>query len=179
MAARTEKEAADNFVGFLQETLSCITPQALTAYQQSKKLYKVWFNPPAELNTRSGATLFLSITQVFGVSADPLNVRRFKAHTREYSYRLLQGARAEAREIVAYHWHPHDSELHDPHLHVARVARVHFPTSRVCVEDFIRMVLKYYGARATMRRSEWEGILEKNRRAFEALATWKAHPPSG
>jgi hypothetical protein len=53
VAGKTEKEAADNFLGYLQETVSCVTTESLTAFQQSKKLYKVFFNPPAELTTRA------------------------------------------------------------------------------------------------------------------------------
>ena len=54
---------------------------------------------------------------------------------------------------------------------------MHFPTSRVCLEDFIEMVIKYYGARPSMKYSEWTIILDKNKRAFEKLATWKVQHP--
>jgi len=170
---RNEKEAADNFVGYLQETVSCLTGDALTAYQQSKKLYKVWFNPPSEIPTRSGARLFLSITQVFGAGPNPKEAGQYKVTTREYSYRLLQRMDVGSREILAYHWHPNDSDLRDPHLHVRKIARVHFPTSRVCLEDFIWLVIAYYGARPRLKHSEWTAILEKNRKAFNKMATWK------
>jgi hypothetical protein len=145
VAGKNEKEAADNFLSFLHETLSCVTAQPLTAFQQSKKLYKVWFNPPAELTTRSGARLFLSFTQVLGAGPDPKEPGEFKVSTREYSYRLLKRVDVASEEILAYHWHPNDSELRDPHLHIRSVARVHFPTSRVCLEDFIYMLINYYG----------------------------------
>jgi hypothetical protein len=68
VAGRNEWEAADNFVAYFHETLSCVTAEKLAFFQQSKKLYKVWFNPAAELATRSGAKLFLSFTQVFGLA---------------------------------------------------------------------------------------------------------------
>ena len=133
MAGKNEWEAADNFVAYLHETLSCITPEKLAFYQQSKKLYKVWFNPPAELTTRSGGRLFLSFTQVLGAGPDPKEPSEFKVSTREYSYRLLERSNIASKEILAYHWHPHDSDLRDPHLHIGRVPRVslsYFP--RVC-----------------------------------------------
>ena len=51
VAGRNEWEAADNFVAYLHETLSCVTAEKLALFQQSKKLYKVWFNLAAELAT--------------------------------------------------------------------------------------------------------------------------------
>ncbi len=178
MAGKNEKEAADNFLVYLHETLSCITAESLTAYQQSKKLYKVWFNPPTELTTKSGGRLFLSFTQVFVAGPDPKEPGEFKVSTREYSYRLLQRSDVASREVLAYHWHPNDSALRDPHLHIRSVPRVHFPTSRVCLEDFVSMLIKYYGVRPTMKHSEWTAILAKNKKAFEQMATWKIqhHP---
>jgi hypothetical protein len=97
----------------------------------------VWFNPPTELATKSGAKLFLSFTQVLGAGPDARQPGEFKVSTREYSYRLMQRSDVASREILAYRWHPNDSELRDPHLHIRSIARVHFPTSRVCVEDFV------------------------------------------
>lgn len=177
MAGRNEWEAADNFVAYLHETLSCVTGEKLAFFQQSQKLYKVWFNPPVELETRSGAKLFLSLTQVLGAGPNPRKPREFKVSTREYSYRLMHRSDVASKEILAYHWHPNDSELRDPHLHIRSIARVHFPTSRVCVEDFICMLIKYYGVRPRMKKSEWTAIIEKNKNAFEQMATWKIQHP--
>jgi hypothetical protein len=89
VAGRNEWEAADNFVAYLHETLACITPEKLAFYQQSKKLYKVWFNPAAELTTRSGGRLFLSFTQVLGAGPDPKEPGEFKVSTREYSLSFI------------------------------------------------------------------------------------------
>jgi hypothetical protein len=102
----------------------------------------------------------------------------FKVSTREHSYRLLHGVDVASREILAYHWHPHDSELRDPHLHIRSIPRVHFPTSRVCIEDFVWMMIKYDGVRPKMKHSEWTAILAKNKKAFEQMATWKIHHPA-
>jgi len=79
---------------------------------------RTWFNPPAELATKSGGRLFLSFTQVLGAGPDPKEPGEFKVSTREYSYRLLQRVDVASREILAYHWHPNDSALRDPHLHI-------------------------------------------------------------
>jgi len=45
VAGKTPKEAAERFVDFLKETLSCVTDHFVSAYQQSPKLYKVYFEP--------------------------------------------------------------------------------------------------------------------------------------
>jgi hypothetical protein len=178
VGAISEQGAADNFVGFLQETVSCVTDERLTAYRQSKKLYKVWTHPPFVLSTKSGANPLLSVTQVFSVVSDPSDEGTFKAKTREYSYRLTTGMRSGQRETVAYHWHPNEFEVRYPHLHVGKVPRVHFPTSRVCLEDFILMLIRYYGVEPTMKPQQWKRILEKNKLAFEKWATWKVQHPT-
>lgn len=177
MPGKNETEAADNFLGYFQETVSCLTSQRLTAFQQSQKLYRAYLNPPADLQTRSGGRLVVSIAQVFAVTQD--SEGQFKVRTHQYSYVLYQATTEGNVEILSYHWHPQDSEVHAPHLHVRCVPRVHFPTSRVCVEDFIWMVIQYYGARQTMRKSEWTAILQKNKKAFERMASWKVNSPWG
>jgi hypothetical protein len=178
VGAKNEREAADNFAGFLQETVSCVTSEWLNTFKQSKKLYKVWTHPPFELSTASGAKPLLSVTQIFSVVPDPSEEGTFKAKTREYSYRLTMGAANGRREIASYHWHPHEFEVRYPHLHVGKVPRVHFPTSRVCLEDFIFMLIKYYGVKPTMKPTEWKSILARNKTAFEKWATWKIQHPA-
>jgi hypothetical protein len=178
VGAKSEQEAADSFVGFLQETVSCVTDEQLTAYKQSKKLYKVWTHPPFELSTESGAKPLLSVTQVFSVVPAPSDAGTFKAKTREYSYRLTTGTRNGQKETASYHWRPNEFEVRYPHLHVAKVPTVHFPTSRVCLEDFILMLIRYYGVKPAMKHQQWKDILEKNKIAFEKWATWKVQHPA-
>jgi len=48
---KTPKDAADYFVRFLRESLSCLSEHYLTAFQQSEKLYKVYYEPYAEVMT--------------------------------------------------------------------------------------------------------------------------------
>ncbi|HXO35621.1 MAG TPA: hypothetical protein VN901_25055 [Candidatus Acidoferrales bacterium] len=144
MAGKTPKEAIDNFANYFKESLSCVTEQWITAFQESRNLFKLTCNPPAKLNKRAGGNLFLIATQVLTTVTDPANEGCFKAKTREYSYRLVETEDIAAADIVAYHWHPNDSEVRTPHLHIPAHPRVHFPTSRVCLEDFILMLIKYF-----------------------------------
>lgn len=127
---------------------------------------------------RSGGNLYLITTQVLGVASDPASSGQFKAKTREYSYRLVEQQDIAAQDVVSYHWHPNDSDLRIPHLHVKAVPRIHFPTSRICIEYFIWMLIQYYDVKPRLPHSEWTTILEKNKSAFEKMATWKIKHPS-
>jgi hypothetical protein len=60
-------------------------PESVTAFQQSKKLYKVFFSPPAELTTRSGGRMFLSLTQVFSAGPDPKREGELRFQRAKYS----------------------------------------------------------------------------------------------
>jgi hypothetical protein len=179
VAGKSPKEAADNFVNFLKETLSCISSHYLSAYQQSTKLYKVYYDPYAEVSSRDGIDYQVSIAQIFRVIPDPQSPGQFKAKTQEYSYRLLLGP-GENTEIFAYHWHPLEPGVSYPHLHIMeapRIHRIHFPTSRVCLEDFVWLLLRDYQIHPKLPHAECKRILEKNKRAFEKMATWKIQSP--
>ena len=175
MAPRTAKDAVDKFAEYFKETLSCVSNGYVTVFQESRNLYKITCNPPLRMARRSGGHLYLIATQTLStVEADD----GFKAKTREYSYRLVADEDIAAADIIAYHWHPHDSDLRSPHLHVAELPRVHFATSRVSLEDFVMTLIRYYDIRPRLLHSEWTGILEKNKAAFEKHATWKIKHPA-
>ncbi len=174
MAGKSPREAADNFVFFIKETLSCISDHYVSAYQQSTKLYKIYYEPYATLVAEDGKTYLLSITQIFRTIPHPEQIGQFKAKTQEYSYRLMAGEK-ENSELVAYHWHPHDPGVKFPHLHLKASPRIHFPTSRVCLEDFVWLLMRDYQVKPRLKDDEWKEILERNKKAFEKMATWKVH----
>ena len=176
MGGRTQPEAKDSFLHFLRETLSCITSDQLTAFQESKKLFKVWFDPPAQVRLRDNSLARISVIQIFTVVPDPQR-GGFKAKTREYSYSFSTQADVEGVGLFSYHWHPHDLAVHFPHLHISSVPRVHFPTSRVFLEDFVLMLIEYYDVRPRLPHSEWTAILKKNKSAFNKMATWTIQQP--
>ncbi len=176
MAGKTPREAADNFVYFLKETLSCLSDHFLNAFQQSSKLYKIYYDPYATVSANDGATYHLSVTQIFRVMAHPELKGQYKARTQEYSYRLLTGA-GEETEILAYHWHPLEPGVSYPHLHIKEAPRIHFPTSRVCLEDFVQLLMRDYDVRPVLPHSEYREILNRNKKAFEKMATWKIQNP--
>jgi len=42
----------------------------------------------------------------------------------------------------------------------------------------VLMLIKYYGVKPTRKVREWHDILEKNKAAFEKMATWKVQHPA-
>jgi hypothetical protein len=176
VAGKTPQEAASNFVHFLRETLSCVSDHYLSAFQQSSKLYKVFYEPYAPIKTRDGKQYQLSITQIFRVMSHPELAAQFKASTQEYSYRLLIGP-GEHSEVLAYHWHPQEPGVHYPHVHIAQAHKIHFPTSRVCLEDFVYLLMRDYNIKPKLSHAACNEILQRNKRAFEKMATWKIQSP--
>lgn len=187
MAGKTPEEALNNFLKFLRETLSCITKQDLTAFQQSNKLFKVWFDPPAKVTAKNGGKFYISITQIFTVIPDGLG--QYKVRTREYSYIFSQEQKVEVHGVLSYHWHPHEFEVHTPHLHISisqkagypeierKINRAHFPTSRIALEDFVLLLINYYDIKPQLADSTWKKYLKKNKAAFDKYATWKIQHP--
>lgn len=185
MAGKSPREASENFAYYLRETLNCVTDQELLAFQESDKIHKLTFKTPAVLASGHGTDYYLSVSQAFTIVAT--TDRQFKAHSREYSYIFSDSDTVSHHGIVSYHWHPHISDLRDPHLHlyVRRhaessrteniIPRAHFPTSRVCLEDFVWLLIKYYDINPLQEK--WKSILKKNKAAFAKGATWVvAHP---
>lgn len=172
MAGKTPREAADNFISFFKETLSCLSGQIVLAYQQSEKLYKIYYEPYAKVFAKNEKSYYVSVTQIFRTIPHPIERKQFKARTQEYSYRLLENV-DEEREILSYHWHPNDPGVKYPHLHIREVKRIHFPTSRVCLEDFVALLFRDYAVKPNLSHAECKRILEKNKKSFEKWATWK------
>jgi hypothetical protein len=108
----------------------------------------------------------------------------YKIHTREYSYVFAATGAPTTKGILAYHWHPHDFNLRDPHLHLTitpnlgypeierKISRAHYPTSRICLEDFVYLLIAHYDIKPLLHHSTWKRILRKNREAFSRDATW-------
>lgn len=170
MGGKNKSEAIDNFCHFFKESLRCLTDAYLFSYQKSANRYLLTYEPPAPLSCKA-ADRVLSITQVFSVCAD--REYGFKVKTHQYSYTLSQRENDRWEELVSYHWHPDDTAVREPHLHVACVPRVHFPTARISVERFIRMLIDYYEIKPAIAESKWKPILERNDSAFDRMATWK------
>jgi len=166
----------------MNETLSCLTERRLSAYQESDNLYKILFTSPIPVVARNGGGYFLQITQICTVEKRSDGI--FKAHTRQYSYVFSDSVQPTHHGVVSYHWHPNDFARREPHLHLKitpelgypeierRIAKAHFPTSRISLEDFIDLLIEDYDIKPLLHHSTWRRILRKNKLAFGKQATW-------
>ncbi len=166
----------------IRETLNCVTDQVILAHQDSEHLYRLFFRAPARLDATNGDRFYILVNQSFTVVQDSNGLCR--VHSREYSYILSDAPSPATKGIVSYHWHPHESALRDPHLHLhitqnmgypeieRKIARAHYPTSRVCLEDFLLLLIKYYDINPITPDSVWKRVLKKNKQLFEQDATW-------
>jgi hypothetical protein len=183
---KSAQEAVDRFVGFIRETLNCITSAQLKAHRDSENLFKLFFEPAARVLAKNGEKFYISIAQTFTV--EQREDGQFKAHTRQYSYVFSTTQGTDHHGRIAYHWHPDDFQLREPHLHISltptvgyppidqKISRAHFPTSRVCLEDFVEFLIRYYDIKPPIAEREWKRILKKNKSAFAAQATWFVKP---
>lgn len=98
-----------------------------------------------------------------------------KVSTRAYAYILKD---ADGHELVAFHWHPGDtSPMPRPHMHLGAgsgvnpaLSKVHFPTGRISIEDFLWLAI--HGFDAQPQRDDWEDVLGESRGKFEDWRTW-------
>jgi hypothetical protein len=171
----------------MNETLSCVTERRIAPYQESENLYKLLFRSPAPIMARNGDRFYLQVTQV--CTAEKNDDGMFRAHMRQYSYVFSDSPIADYHGIVSYHWHPHDFARRNPHLHLRitqnmgypeierRISRAHYPTSRICLEDFVELLIEDYDIRSDLHHSTWKSILRRNKATFSKQATWFiAHP---
>lgn len=95
----------------------------------------------------------------------------WKVETLAYSHGLET---PEAREIIAYHWHPgQGSEITYPHLHLGAgigadlgiLEKTHIPTGRIALEDVLRFAISELGVEP--QREDWSEVLAETQAAFE------------
>jgi len=186
VAEKSPEEAIQNFVRSFQDTVGCITERYLFVYQESRKRYRLFFKVPAQISSRNGSRFYISVAQIFTV--EEREDETFKIHTREYSYVFSDSPIFSHHGLVSYHWHPDEFALRDPHLHIKitpnmgypeierKIARAHYPTSRVFLEDFIGLLIQHYDIRPLLHHSAWRRILRRNKRAFSEQASWIISP---
>lgn len=182
MAEKSPEKAIERFIGFFQETVGCLTDKYLYLHPESKKRYRLFLKIPAPITSRNGSRFYMSVAQLFMV--EECDDGMFKVHTREYSYVFSDSPVYSHHGLVSYHWHPDEYALRDPHLHLKitpetgypeierKIGKAHYPTSRICLEDFVLLLIKYYDIEPVMGRGRWGPILKRNKKAFAKGATW-------
>jgi hypothetical protein len=138
----------------------------------------LFFESPPRLRLKSGGQLYMQVMQAFTVIREGGS---FKANTRSYHYALLESPAEQGQHgIFTYQWHPdRTKKLKWPHLHV--IPRKpdpylghdkHFPTARMCIEDFVYLLIRDYDVRSRMPYDQWREILRRNKSAFVKSASW-------
>lgn len=169
MAGATPYEAFDDFRAPLQRAVSCVDREAhvwaligTNGYSPGQEhALTPNLGEPVRLRGRIGLDLLFRIW--YRVVSAERERGPWRIETLAYSHRLET---TDAREIVAYHWHPgRSSEITYPHLHIGAgigvdlgiLDKTHIPTGRVALEDLLRFAIVEVGVEP--RRSNWEEIL--------------------
>ena len=177
MPGKTPREAVQNYVGPLQQALSCVSRAVLrpSGYDPSPQPLILFSEQMPERLTKTD--LYFDVAQWFSIIEDPQN-GPWRVTTRGYKYTIET---EDAEEILGYHWHPDAlSQFKEPHLHLGSGARTgrpelettkaHLPTGRVSMEDFLQLLIEVFNAQP--KKSGWEAVLQKTSGAFWKYASW-------
>jgi len=126
-----------------------------------------------------GRSLAMAITQEYHVVHAPTDADRgpYKVATDQYWYSLEE---VDGPEIILYHYHPLDrSGIEFPHMHMKSglgtvdLTSAHFPTGRVSVEAFLRLIITTFGVRPRSGfERRWEAIIQETFAAYDRYRTW-------
>lgn len=179
MAGRTPPEAVQKFLDSLQRALSCVTVAVLNSrggYYPSEFPHPLTLGGGLPVELGRGSGLAVEVRQQYRVIESTRGHEPWKVTTVAYYYSLRESG---GPEILSYQWHPSQrSAVTFPHLHLGAGARVgrkeleraHIPTSRVALEDFIRLLIEHFSVAPL--REDWEEGLQKSRAEFEQDRSW-------
>jgi hypothetical protein len=178
VAGRNAGEADSKFGYFFRESLSVLTGSFLLGAAEGNERILI-FKAPVKLDRKGNSCpLYMSVVQTYVVI--PSKDGQYKVKTTSYIYSLLSKCNGEIHEVLEFHWHPKSTpKLRWPHLHILGtlnngedIHKVHFPTARFCIEDFIRLLIRDFGVKPRLAHSEWKEILVRNKQAFMDSASW-------
>lgn len=181
MAGASPKQAVENFVGRLQRALSCVTAAVIDRQggYDLGVIYALTVNggePVRLARIARPADIAIRIAQQYRIVHAEGDRGPPKVQAVAYMYTVED---ADGREVFGYHWHPTSrSPFSLPHLHLeagamvgrAELQHVHFPTGRVSVEEFLRLVIEAFGVKT--RRRDWRALLQQTQAAFSKWRTW-------
>jgi hypothetical protein len=175
---RNASEADSKFAYFFRESLSVLTTSFLLGSSEEDERILL-FKKPIKLERKGNAIpLYLSIVQTYTII--PSLDGQYKVRTTGYCYSLLAKCGPEIREVLEFHWHPKTTKnLRWPHLHIIgtldcgeEIHRAHFPTARLSLEDFIKVLIRDFDVKSRLPYYEWREILTRNKKAFVENASW-------
>jgi hypothetical protein len=175
VAAKNESQADSNFAHYFRESLSVVTKEVLIAHRKGAERILL-YEPPIKLERKSGKPLRMAVTQTYRIV--PVG-KEFKAQSTSYTYELLVEDGDNLDTILEFHWHPDTTpDLRWPHLHVnaasadGNLLRAHLPTSRIAIEDFLKVLIRDFGVKSRLPYAQWKEILTRNKKAFSEGASW-------
>jgi hypothetical protein len=168
-------DALAEYVEPIRKSLECVTSDKLAYLKPKEGITQVFaFQEIGGARVRSVAGAAYRVTVRHNFVIDQKGVRSFKVRTLEYRYALdLESAGRGVDEVFAYHWHPSGPHKF-PHVHVTgkdpSFHKVHLPTSRISLEDFVRCLIEDFGIPA--RKRAYKSLLDQNRRRFFKHSKW-------
>jgi hypothetical protein len=182
LPGRTAREAVDNYVKPIQQSLSCVTQAVLrpSGYGDTRDSILTFPGGAVPLGSKGLRFNFVQRFRTIPLNEDPATI---KVQTTYYTY-AIEAENGE--EVIGYHWHPHSvSRIEFPHLHLGNGARVgreelegakaHLPTGRVGVEEVIDLLIETFDVET--RRKDWKSVLRNNFAKFIQHATWGKRSP--
>jgi hypothetical protein len=184
---RTPAAAFQSFAQPLADALSCIAACKLTpsagGMNNPKQEHQLLANSGQAIELGGPKKLSLRVLMRYRfVEKDDLEDGPWKVQTLSYSYTVL----SHDAEMVNYHWHP-GGKSHEaaPHLHLGSTQlhagsilshKHHLPTSRVSLEQVIRLLISEQGVEP--RHSDWDARLTLTDGMFQLYRTWSDAPPA-
>ena len=166
MLGRTEAEAVSNYVEMIQRAVSCVSDSVVSVrggYYVADTSHTLVMNRGNPVRLGGTSALWLSIQQYYRIVGSETPRTPWTVAEVGYRYEVMD---ADAREILAYHWHPTgQSSFVSQHLHIGHGAMLgreefqnaHLPTGYVSVADLVRLLVEDFGV--TPRHGNWESVL--------------------
>lgn len=187
MAGRSPKEAVNNFIDPLQQSISCVTREILTFPHIAPKpgaVYQFTLASGREALLKGRTPIAMALSQRFEiVQTDDKEKGPYKTSTREYAYHLFDAE----RQHVWFHWHPSNG-VEMPHLHLGLrpkteggieaaakfggvlARKLHLVSSRISVEQVIRFAINEF--EVDRLREDWKSVLDANQGKHEKYRSW-------
>lgn len=180
--ARTDAQAKDRFLRFLNRSLSTVSKNAMwTVGQTAGEAFAAFTVPEAVLLRTPHATLYLRSTLQFTYADD----QRFGGKERKVSTHHYAHTVAEAQRLTPqlYSWEWAASEPTYPHLHLRRsdpafqgLGKLHIPTGRVFYEDVLLFLITEHQVQHV--RDDWKSVLDDSFRRVSTFSSWGGRPES-
>jgi hypothetical protein len=174
------REAVQAFLEPVRRAVSCVTPGVLV-FSKNPGLGQITSatvegGSPVRVASSHYDFLHLELTLNFKVIEDEDDRGPYRCTSLGY---VLSLSDAKQAELVSFHWHPFSEVASDvgTHVHlgeayVAQKNRLHIPTPRISVEEFLRLAIDSFGAHALVPEEVWRSALNDSQAVHEEHRTW-------